>query len=206
VVTKKYYLNVTSEGKNHSFVRYAYTPVDQKQNCVLIKYTSDKTAVPYPHGNSKCSKPYIRTYPYVLKTSVESPANVYKHLVSNLHCSPDLQPVLTPRNVKQICNAQSLQQQASRLSHDALYNLHEMAYDTSGFVQRMETYPNLVVICALQDLIEELNRMIQADLNAPILLSYDTTFCLGDIYVSPFLYRHVLFDCSPVIPAVFFIA
>ena len=36
------------------------------------------------------------------------------------------------------------------------------------------------VICALQALIEELNRMIQADLNAPILLSYDTTFCLGD--------------------------
>ena len=67
----------------------------------------------------------------------------------------------------------------------------------------METYPNLVVICALQDLIEELNRMIQADLNAPILLSYDTTFCLGDIYVSPFLYRHVLFDSSPVIPAAF---
>ena len=127
MVTNRYYLNVTSEGKNHSFVRYAYTPVDQKQNCVLILYIGDcKTAVQYPHGNSKCSKPYIRTCPSVLKkakTSVESPANVYKHLVSNPHCSPDLQPVLTPRNVKQIRNAQSLQRQASRLSHDALYNL-----------------------------------------------------------------------------------
>ena len=109
---------------------------------------------------------------------MESPANVYKYLVSNPHCSPDLQPVLAPRDVKQIRNAQLLQRQASCLSHDALYNLHEMAYDTSGFMWRMETYPNLIVIYALQDLIEELNRMIQTDLNAPILLSYDTTFCL----------------------------
>jgi len=90
------------------------------------------------------------------------------------------------------------------LSHDALYNLHEIAYDTSGFVRRMETFPNLVVICAFQDLIGELNRMIQAQLDIPILLSYDTTFYLGDtIYVSPFLFRHVLFGSSPVVPAAF---
>ena len=110
---------------------------------------------------------------------------------------------MAPRNVKQVHNAQDSQRQEFRLSHDALYNLHEMAYDTSGFLRKIETYPDLVVICALQKVMDELNRIIQAQLDIPILLSYDTTFSLGDIYVSPLLFRHVLFDSSPVVPAAF---
>ena len=37
------------------------------------------------------------------------------------------------------------------------------------------------------------------------LLSYDTTFQLGDFYVSPFLFRYTPFKTSPVIPAAFLI-
>lgn len=32
-------------------------------------------------------------------------------------------------------------------------------------------------------------------------MSYDTTFQLGDFYLSPFLFKHVLFESHPVIPA-----
>jgi len=35
------------------------------------------------------------------------------------------------------------------------------------------------------------------------LLSYDTTFNLGDFYVSVLSFRHVLFKENPVIPAAF---
>jgi len=35
------------------------------------------------------------------------------------------------------------------------------------------------------------------------LLLYDKTLNLGDIYVSPFLFRHVIFESSPVIPAAY---
>ena len=58
-------------------------------------------------------------------------------------------------------------------------------------------------MCIFQGLMDELNRIIQAQLDIPILLSYDTTFSLGDIYVSPLLFHHVLFDSSPVVPAAF---
>ena len=78
-----------------------------------------------------------------------------------------------------------------------------MAYDTCGFVRKIVTYPDLVVMCALQNLTEQLNRLVLAELDLPILLSYDTTFSLGDIYVSSLLFRHVLFDSSPVVPAAF---
>ena len=37
------------------------------------------------------------------------------------------------------------------------------------------------------------------------LLSYDTTFQLGDFYVSPLLFRHTLFTERPCIPAMFLI-
>ena len=51
---------------------------------------------------------------------------------------------------------------------------------------------------------DELNRIIQAKFDIPILLSYDTTFSLGNIYVSPpLLFCHVLFDSSAVVPAAF---
>ena len=39
----------------------------------------------------------------------------------------------------------------------------------------------------------------------PVLLSYDITFQLGHLYISAFLFRHVLFQSSPVIPAAFLI-
>lgn len=134
---------------------------------------------------------------------MDLPSNVYRQLVSQPSHSSDLHPVLAPRNIKQIRNAQALQRQTFRLSHDSLYNLHEMAFDTSGFVHKIETYPDLLIICGLHSLMEELNRIILAELEIPNLLSYDTTFCLGDVYVSPFLFHHVLFESSPTIPAAY---
>ena len=45
--------------------------------------------------------------------------------------------------------------------------------------------------------------MILLSPDDPILLSYDTTFQLGDFYVPPFLFKHVLFESHPVIPVAF---
>lgn len=36
-------------------------------------------------------------------------------------------------------------------------------------------------------------------------LTYDTTFCLGDFYLSVLLFRETEFDPSPVVPLAFFI-
>ena len=134
-----------------------------------------------------------------------TPANVYKQEisghVSKYPSSLQVAIVCLPRNVKQIQNVQAQKRQKFRLSHDALYNLHEVAYDLNGFVHKIETYPNLIVICGLKHLTDQLNSLIQLKSDIPILLSYDTTFQLGDFYISPFLFQHILFTTSPVIPA-----
>ena len=94
--------------------------------------------------------------------------------------------------------------QQFRLTHDALYNLHEVAYDLDGFVHQITTYPDLVVICALKSMVVELETVLQLNAHSQ-LLSYDTTFQLGDFYVSTLLFRHTLFVSSPVMPAFFLI-
>ncbi len=47
--------------------------------------------------------------------------------------------------------------------------------------------------------------VLKVESSLPQLLSYDTTFQLGDFYVSPLLFRYVAFTKSPVVPALFLI-
>jgi len=109
-------------------------------------------AFQFPHGNSKQSKVYYRTCPSLLieesKINV-SPANLYKELISkaSLH-----QPVLLPRNIKQVKNAQAKERQSTRLSYDAIVNLYALAVDLNDYVLKIDTFPDLVVVCGFKDL------------------------------------------------------
>ena len=118
------------------------------------------------------------------------PANIYKQIIQTSQCLPEEQPILMPRNPKQIKNLQAKERQATRLTHDALYNVHELAYDLDDFVYKIVTFPDLIIICGLKAVLQELDRFILAATKTPVLLSYDTTFQLGNFYVSPLLFRH----------------
>ena len=208
VIRKIYFYNIGPGGKNVSFKCHVYTLLNDPSNGTLLHYLGDDTtAVQFPHRNRKRdSKSHFRACPSVLKRVSEAndtPVNVYKKEISSgqgIKCPSGLQRVSLPRNVKQI---QAQKRQKFRLSHDALYNLHELAYDLNGFVHKTVTYPDLIVICSLKYLTDQLNSLVHLKTDIPILLSYDTTFQLGDLYISPFLFRHILFAATPVIPAGF---
>ena len=102
-------------------------------------------------------------------------------------------------------NCQHLRRQAFRLSHDALYNLHELSYDIPDFVHKIVTFPDLIVVCGIKRFLMECNRLLALHSTLPSsqLLSYDTTFQLGDFYLSPLLFRNTLFQKSPVMPVMF---
>ena len=59
-------------------------------------------------------------------------------------------------------------------------------------------------VCGLQEIVNKLDRVLVLDTSSQ-LLSYDTTFKLGDFYVSPLIFRHTLFKETPCIPAMFLI-
>lgn len=80
-----------------------------------------------------------------------------------------------------------------------------MAYVLGDFVYKITTFPNLVVICGLKSILFEVHRIIMVKSQHSVLLSYDTTFKLGDFYLSPILFKHVLFVNAPVMPAAFLV-
>ena len=75
---------------------------------------------------------------------------VYKKEVASFNCSPESVPVAIPRNMKQLRNMRYKQLQRFRLSRDDLYNIHEIAYDISGFARKITTFPDLSCVCGLQ--------------------------------------------------------
>ena len=157
----------------------------------------------------KNSKTFTQTCPSYLKTSEElvktKVANmVYKKEIAAMNWEPSAVLVCTPYNIQQLRNLRFKHFNQTRISQDALYNLHEIAYDIPGFIWKISTFPDLVCICGLQEIVDELNRVLVLDPSSQ-LLSYDTTFKLGDFYVSPWIFRHTLFKETPCIPAMFLI-
>ena len=119
-----------------------------------------------------------------------------------MSCDPKWAPVELPRNLKQLTNLRFKCLNQSRISRDALFNIHEIAYDNPGFIWKITTYPDLLCIIGMQEILEEVDRVLSLKDNHQ-LLSYDTTFQLGDFYVSPLIIRHTFFKERPCIPSMF---
>ena len=162
-------------------------------------------AFDFPHGNSKVkgSNSYVRTCPSVIQKIKESdpsefPSTFYKKSIATTSCHSTLNPVLHLQNTRQGVNHKSIQRQKTRLSHDALYNIHEIAYDLDGFVSKITTYPDLIIVCSHSKLLNEMNNFLQIGAIHGQLFSYDTTFELGDIaiYVSSSYASYPLSRCS----------
>ena len=80
-----------------------------------------------------------------------------------------------------------------------------MAADMPNYIHTIRTHPDLVCVCGQRQLLDELDRVLLLKSPSAQLLSYDTTFELGDFYVSVLCFRHTLFKESPVIPAAFLV-
>lgn len=149
----------------------------------------------------------MRTCPSVLKTLEEeckaaTPIEAYRNEVTKVPPSTHLS-VKQPRSIKQVKNIRSRVLEDFRLSHDGIINLHELAIDLPDFIHSIHTHPNLICICGHKVLFNELDRVLLVDSPDSQLLSYDTTFQLGDFYVSVLSFRHVLFKECPAIPVGF---
>ena len=205
VFSKIYFCNTSPKGTNKSFLKEAFKSMCGKTG--IIHYLGDEaTAVDYPHGNAKSlTAAHQRTAPSVLQSLKENihslASEVYKKKVTG-----GLMPghsMLILRNIKQVTNAQYNSRQMMRLTKDAMYNLCEIAYKAPHFVKRIATFPDVQVICMDNWMAAEFNKLLQEC--SPSMMTYDTTFQLGNFYVSPLLFHHTLLDGSPVIPLGFLI-
>ena len=104
------------------------------------------------------------------------------------------------RNRMQVKNTQKRMRLANGLGPDSLYNLHLLFYHLEGYISDIKTAPDLYVILGLKDIYEEFDRLLQFKTDDTVPLFYDTTFNLGDFYVSTLSFQHILFENPPVIP------
>ena len=169
----------------------------------MIQYIgNDEISQAHAHGNAKNqARPFVRTKPsslerWLKQTKSEDPNAVYKN---------EIHEEEMPRNLKQIQNLRYKGNNEMRISRDALFNIHAIARDSSNeFIHSIHTFPNLVVICGHSLMLDELEKVLYFD-TIEQCLSYDTTFQLGDFYVSALIFRHIIFRENPCMPALFLI-
>ena len=77
-----------------------------------------------------------------------------------------------PRNVKQIQNRKAKVDNEQRLSHDAILNTHDIAYEEPNYIWHITTYPDLVIVAGQKDLLNELDTLTRIK-DEHMLLSYD---------------------------------
>jgi len=200
----------------NEFSRVACIRPDRQKH-VLIEYAGNESkAGQFPHGNATkaASRNFTRTQPSVLSAvrhasaagSTSSAQRLYQSMVvaGSASSSP---ATAVPRNTEQVRNIQKTQRNKSRLSRDAIYNIHELAYDLP-FIQHISTFPDLAVILYHPELLDIFRGTLSYETppeRPTQQLSYDTTFNLGDFYLSVLLFRDTEFDSPPIFPLAYLI-
>jgi len=132
-----------------------------------------------------------------MKSTTGKPGNIYKKLIVRASDNYEEHVVTAPRDPKQVENAQRAQKKKEELGHDAFYNVHNHAWTESHFIKFVSTYPDLFVLCIDDGLWQSIKPLLNRDDLSPIPLSVDTTFNLGDFYVTPVTVQDPEFEENP---------
>ena len=120
-------------------------------------------------------------------------------------CPPELFPVLQPRGYRQVVNSQTTARKKEGLSHDEYYNLLLMAHELPDFIKDIVLFPYLLSYVMNSEILQEFNKLLLIQNVNGMYITYDTTFCLGDFFVSVLVFRHIIFKTDPAIPLGFMI-
>jgi hypothetical protein len=135
------------------------------------------------HGNQK-----IQVY---RKTLVSCPIELVSHATN------------VPKDVKQVANVQFQRRLKSELSSNGIWNLiHVMDY--TNFAKRLAIdKENLMIFCFQDSLLDKLKCVIKRKDLRPKQFLYDTTFLLGDFYLSFLVFCDTELSSIPAIPCIF---
>ena len=206
-------LHASDRQGDSGFTRSAYIFKDKPDwPYVVIHYRGDESVfVPRPHGLSVTNtRPHERTCPSVLsamkpKVLQNSCGKVYAENVTSGQTNAVHQGILNARDKKQVKNMATAQRNKYRVSHDEIFGSLQIVHHVNDFVKLLSIYPDIRVVLGSKDIFSELNRVLAVKSDEPALLSYDTTFNVGDFFVSVLVFRHVLFQNGVTIPAAFLI-
>lgn len=191
----------------------------RKGSIVLIRYLGDESHFKArPHGNSKSGKNFVTSMRGVkerLKEAVKSklkPTAIYHKDIRDMKKNLDedyanLEPVSMVRDTKQVKNFRTMENIARRLDLDEVAAICLMASVELGeFVKQIQVFPSLQVLLADTSVLEFAKLILKESWyndSLPQLLNYDTTFNLGDTYVSVLIMRNIFMEKDPLFPVVY---
>ena len=142
-----------------------------------------------------------------IKTKVlqNSAGRVYSENINNGDTDSVHQGILNARDKRQVKNCTTAQRKQYRISHHEIFGALQLALHLKDFVKSISIFPDIRVVLGSKDILSELNTLLCLKSDEPVLLSYDTTFNVGDFFVSVLVFRHVLFKNGVTIPAAFLI-
>ena len=212
--------NVLKDGESKVMTKFAFAFKDSKKRGFRLLEDDSKTLVQYfnadpkrpdaPHGNCKYNeRSFVRTAPSVLQSIREGKENgdganqMYSELCSGVQ--PHLMHVLTPRDTEQVFNVRRRENEPQRISKDEIINVYLSAHQLVDYVKCIELFPELVVVFGNEPLLKEMATMIEVvgRSDGKMYLGYDTTFNLGDFYISVVTCRHFMFRSEPILPIMF---
>ena len=147
-------------------------------------------------GNSKGFKNYLPAAPS-LKQALRTPGQQYKDI--QVKTSADTVQH-QPRDRDQLTYFTRMARESKKMGKDAIWALHELAFTIDGFVQSITTFPDLVCVIALKEAVEFADSISSS---APIIMSYDTNFNMGDFYLSCLTIQLPMFAEHPILPTAF---
>lgn len=181
--------------KTRSFKQLCTDPLHWKwKSCLWIRSWKQQT----PHGPAVCSHLSTSTsqcwkWVCCVKYSKTVQKKHHQQNPNHPHASSTCSKLPTSRKpVKQEAK------QAKNITWLSVLNLHNTIH--ARVCPQDNTYPDTFCICGQKAI---LDRVLLLKSPSPQLLSNDTTFQLGDFYVSVFTFCHRLFKESPVMPTTF---
>lgn len=113
-----------------------------------------------------------------------------KHLANAADDQPSLQSVMAPKNYKQVANTIARERKNKFSSADDIYGLYLLHDKISNYVRLTELIPNYVVVLFTSNMLDIFKAYCKL---SEMVLHYDTTFNIGDFFLSILAYSNTQF-------------
>jgi len=137
-----------------------------------------------PHGNSKLTTSHL--FQYTLSSTVKK----IDTLVKNMSGSKAYKQLIAtndeddaPRNVAQCQYRRQKFLKQQRITNDEIKNLLLLSLDLNGYFKLLQIQPELLVVLIHDQMKQQFSKLLLTT-KETVPLYYDTTFSLGEIYVS----------------------
>ncbi|CAF4078028.1 unnamed protein product [Rotaria sordida] len=104
-----------------------------------------------------------------------------------------------PRNASQCNYRRQIFLNNQKITHDELINVILLSYELNEFYKLLQLQPEILIVLMHDQMKNQILNLLRITKQI-IPLYYDTTFSLGEIYVSILGFRNVMFSERPILP------